>query len=49
MSIARELWSFLRARKKFWMWPIFGVMALLGLLLVLGQGSAVSPFIYSLF
>ena len=49
MSISKELWLFLRARKKFWMWPIFSVMALLGLLLVLGQGSAVAPFIYSLF
>jgi len=45
----RELWMFLRARKKFWLWPIFIVMALLGVLIVLAQGSAIAPFIYTLF
>jgi hypothetical protein len=45
----KELWAFLRARKKFWMWPIFIMMALLGALIVLAQGSAVAPFIYTLF
>ena len=49
MSMLRELVAFLRARKKFWMWPIFVMMALLGLLIVLAQGSAVAPFIYTLF
>ena len=49
MSMLKELWAFLRARKKFWMWPIFIMMALLGLLIVLAQGSAVAPFIYTLF
>lgn len=49
MSMIMELWAFLRARKKFWLWPIFIVMALLGLLIVLAQGSAVAPFIYTLF
>jgi Family of unknown function (DUF5989) len=49
MSMIKELFSFLRARKKFWLWPIFIVMALLGLLIVLAQGSAVAPFIYTLF
>ncbi len=49
MSMIKELWAFLRARKKFWMWPIFTMMALLGLLIVLAQGSAVAPFIYTLF
>ncbi len=44
-----ELWAFLRARKKYWMWPIFVMMALLGALIVLAQGSAVAPFIYTLF
>ena len=47
--IVRELWSFLRDRKKFWLWPIFVMMALLGVLIVLAQGSAVAPFIYTLF
>jgi hypothetical protein len=45
----KELWAFLRARKKFWLWPILVMMALLGVLIVLAQGSAVAPFIYTLF
>lgn len=49
MSFLRELISFLRARRKFWLWPIFIMMGLLGLLIVLAQGSAVAPFIYTLF
>jgi hypothetical protein len=49
MSMLKELFAFLRERKKFWLWPIFIVMALLGLLIVLAQGSAVAPFIYTLF
>jgi len=49
MSIIKELWSFLRARKKFWLWPIFIMMLVLGALIVLAQGSAVAPFIYTLF
>jgi len=49
MSMLKELWAFLRARKKFWLWPIFIMMALLGLLIVLAHGSAVAPFIYTLF
>jgi hypothetical protein len=44
-----ELLSFLRARKKYWLWPIFVMTALLGGLIVLAQGSAVAPFIYTLF
>lgn len=47
--IVKELWMFLRVRKKFWLLPIIVVMALLGGLLVLVQGSAVAPFIYTLF
>jgi hypothetical protein len=47
--IVKELWSFLRVRKKFWLLPIIIVMGLLGGLLVLVQGSAVAPFIYTLF
>jgi hypothetical protein len=49
MSMIKELWAFLRARKKYWLWPIFVMMALLGVLIVLAQGSAVAPFIYTLF
>ena len=49
MSLIIELWSFLRARKKYWLWPIFFMIALLGVLIVLAQGSAVAPFIYTLF
>jgi hypothetical protein len=49
MSMLRELIAFLRVRKKYWLWPIFIMMALLGLLIVLAQGSAVAPFIYTLF
>jgi hypothetical protein len=45
----KELWAFLRARKKFWLWPILVMMALLGVLIVLAQGSAIAPFIYTLF
>jgi hypothetical protein len=49
ISFIRELWDFLRARKKFWLLPILIVMALLGALIVLTQGSAIAPFIYTLF
>lgn len=44
-----DLWGFMRERKKFWMAPIIVVMLLLGALIVLSQGSAVAPFIYTLF
>lgn len=49
ISAPAELWAFLRARKKWWLGPIIIVMALFGGLLVLAQGSAVAPFIYTLF
>ena len=49
MSFLRELWHYMRVRKKFWLIPILVVMAVLGGLLVLAQGSAVAPFIYTLF
>jgi hypothetical protein len=49
MSFLGELWQFLRVRKKFWLLPIILVMLVLGGLLVLAQGSAVAPFIYTLF
>ncbi|MEL6448533.1 MAG: DUF5989 family protein [Pseudomonadota bacterium] len=47
--ILKEIWQFLRARKKLWLTPILIIMAVLGGLLVLVQGSAVAPFIYTLF
>lgn len=49
MSFIKELWQFMRARKKFWLLPILLMMALLGGLIVLSQGSAIAPFIYTLF
>ena len=49
MSFVSELWEFMRVRKKFWLLPILVMMVLLGGLLVLAQGSAVAPFIYTLF
>jgi len=49
MEMLKELWAFMRTRKKYWLWPIFVMMALLGVLIVLAQGSAVAPFIYTLF
>ncbi len=45
----KDLWAFMRERKKFWMAPIIVVLVLLGTLIVLAEGSAVAPFIYTLF
>lgn len=49
MSIVKELWDFMKVRKKFWLLPIITVMLMLGALIVLAQGSAVAPFVYTLF
>jgi hypothetical protein len=49
MGFIKELWTFLRIRKKLWLAPIIIVMVLLGGLLILAQGSVVAPFIYTLF
>ena len=49
MSIVGELWEFMKVRKKWWLGPIVVVLLLLGLLIVLTQGSALAPFIYTLF
>lgn len=49
IDLLSDLWDFMRERKKFWLAPIILVLLLLGGLLVLGQGSAVAPFIYTLF
>ena len=48
-SFLREFWAFLSERKKFWLLPVFIVMALFGGLIVLTKGSAVAPFIYTIF
>jgi hypothetical protein len=48
-SVLKELWQFLKVRKKFWMLPLILVMLVLGGLMVLAQGSAIAPFIYTLF
>ena len=45
----REFWEFLSERKKYWLLPIIIVLALFGILIVLSQGSAVAPFIYTIF
>jgi len=49
MSFLAELWAYLRTRKKWWLVPIMLMMVVLGALLVLAKGSAVAPFIYTLF
>jgi hypothetical protein len=49
MDFLAELWRFMRARKKFWLVPIIVMMVVFGALVVLSQGSAVAPFIYTLF
>ena len=49
MEILKELWHFLRVRKKLWLAPIIIVLVILGGLLILAQGSVVAPFIYTLF
>ena len=48
-ELLADLWGFMKERKKFWLAPIIIVLVLLGGLLVLAQGSAVAPFIYTLF
>jgi hypothetical protein len=49
LELMKDLWAFMRERKKFWLAPIILVMLLLGALLIFAQGSAVAPFIYTLF
>ncbi len=49
MSLLKELWAFMRVRKKWWLLPIILVMMTVGLLLVFAQGSALAPFIYTIF
>ena len=49
MDILKDLWGFMRVRKKYWLIPLLLAMAILGGLVVLGQGTVVGPFIYTLF
>jgi hypothetical protein len=49
MSILIELWQFMRARKKYWLAPVIVAVLIFGGLIVLAQGSAIAPFIYTLF
>ena len=49
LGILKEFWDFLKVRKKWWLTPIIVVMILLGALIVFSQGSALSPFVYTLF
>ena len=49
MEFLKDLWDFMHVRKKFWLAPIFIVLLLLGGLIVLAEGTAVAPFIYTIF
>ncbi len=49
IELLKDLWLFMRERKKFWLAPIIVVMLLLGALIIFAQGSAIAPFIYTLF
>ncbi len=49
LELIKDLWVFLKQRKKLWMAPIIAIMVILGVLLVLTQGSALAPFLYTLF
>lgn len=48
-SLLGELWDFLKVRKKWWLLPIIIMLLLVGILIIFGQSSAVSPFVYALF
>jgi hypothetical protein len=49
LSFVLELWGYIRTRKKFWLLPILVMLAIFGGLIILTQGSAIAPFIYTLF
>lgn len=49
MSFLKELWAFMRVRRKFWLVPVLVVLLVLGGLVVMSQGTAVAPFIYTIF
>jgi len=48
-SLLKEVWGFLRVRKKWWLAPLFMFLVLMGLVIVFAQGSAIAPFIYAIF
>jgi hypothetical protein len=49
MELLKDLWAFLKTRKKYWLIPIIVVLLLLGIIIVFSAGSAIAPFIYTLF
>lgn len=49
LELIADIWGFMKVRKKFWLAPVFVILLLLGSLIVLSQGSAIAPFIYTLF
>jgi hypothetical protein len=49
MEFLKDLWQFMRERKKFWLAPLIVILLLLGVLIVLGGSSAIAPFVYTLF
>ena len=49
MSFLREIWSYMKVRKKFWLAPLVLIMVIFGGLVILAKGSAVAPFIYTIF
>lgn len=49
LQTLKELWAFLRVRKKWWLMPVVVILVLLGTIIVLAQGSVLAPFIYTLF
>lgn len=49
MDFIKDLWGFMKARKKFWLAPLIIILLLVGILIVIGGGSAIAPFIYTLF
>jgi len=49
LELLKDLWGFMKVRKKFWLFPIILILLFLGALIVLSEGSAIAPFIYTLF
>lgn len=49
ISLVRELWAFMKVRKKWWLLPVIALMLLIGMLIAFAQGSALAPFIYTIF
>jgi hypothetical protein len=49
MEFLKDMWLYMKERKKFWLWPIIIILLLLGLVIVFGGGGAIAPFIYTLF